>query len=1131
MTLPARAVRPTAMLAVCAAIVLMASIVTAHPVQGLRTELRQQDGTVIQVRVWGDEFHQRIEDLDGYTLIPDPADGRICYAELTDDGYLVSSGVVAGGLRPDSIAPGLDLTAERLAEKLSDARQAARWSGPVPEKIPHPIPASTGNVRGIALLVDFGDEPATMDPADLEPFLNGEGYTGGGNNGSVRDYFRDVSGGRLDLTHEVSTYFYRAARSKSWYEDPGASPGWRARLLVEEALADLERRGFDFSPYDANGDGYVDLVSCFYAGEPSWGWAVGLWPRAGEGGFSADGVTARLWQISPLADSLKIGVPVHEIGHALLQWPDLYDQGNESYGIGRFCIMSSIDDQRNPTQPSGPLKLLSGWTETVVLDGVMSNVAAPAVGNHVFTVAHPTVSTELYVIENKRRQGRDVGIPDEGLAIWHVDWRGSNNWEVMTPDFHYMVTLVQADGRWDLENRRNRGDTTDLFGGPEFPAFGAETVPRARWWRTPVADLNLYDIGEPADTIMFDFADGIGIHPIDLVIEPSEMAAPWRVSGADGFVKNGVGSRAAYVPTAGSYVVTWRDVPGWLAPPAATVYVDGGDAGPRVEGRYTHPPFRVTEVPLLADPARTVAGQAVDYDDDGDLDLYLCRLEGPDLLLRNEGGWEFSDQTPVPLADEVGSIGVQWADVDGDGRRDVLVVRDGEPPALLRQVNAGVFDDPEPLDDAIGAVRGAVWVDFDRDNRLDLHLVRDGERDLLLRFPGDLTAGLGEYEHDTVLPGISFARSQVGAWCDYDVDGRTDLYTVTLFGSNVLARNRMPDGMTNATRGGLGLPWRGGTAAWGDFDNDGDFDLYTAQDGAADVMFSNYGGVFIMESSVRMMTTGAGKDAVWADFDNNGHLDLYLARDGEPDRLLLADGRGSWDDSPLLIDQLAGPSMGAVAADFDGDGGIDLAILRDGEPTLLLHNSMSRGHWLHVVPSRDGPQPEPVGVVVSAHVGEQLFMRHVQMRTGPTSVARWIHFGLGAATKVDSLRVIWPDGVVQVERDVAVDQTLYLARTDHSGAGEQTPRVTELRPPFPNPFNPGTTIVCSLARASDVLLTVYDVRGRKVVDVHHGALPAGNHDFRWDGRDAAGREVSAGVYLVRFKGDGVVQHQRMTLIR
>ncbi|MEZ4387612.1 MAG: M6 family metalloprotease domain-containing protein [Candidatus Krumholzibacteriia bacterium] len=1114
----------------CAALLVLSAAAFGSPVSGLRADLEQPDGSAVAVRVWGDEYHQRIEDLQGFTLIRDPRDGRICYAELAADGMLVSTGVVAGDPVPARLVRGLDLAPDRLAAKVEAAREAAGQPRPHPDKVDYPIPAVTGEVRGIALLVDFSDEPGTIPVADLDPFLNGIGYTGNGNNGSIRDYYRDVSGGRLDLTHAAPTYYYRAAHPKYWYEDPNQSPGWRARLLVEEALQDLERRGFDFSEYDANGDGYVDLVSCFYAGYPSWGWGTGLWPQAGEGGYHADGVIARLWQITPLKNTLVISTAAHEIGHALCQWPDLYDTGGESFGVGLYCLMSAPADYTNPVQPCGPLKLFSGWTETVALDGVMAQLEAPATGNRVFTVAHPSVTNELYVIENRQRSGRDVDLPDAGLAVWHVDWRGSNNREAQLPDIHYMVTLVQADGRWDLERRHNQGDTTDLFKAPDFSTFGPDTDPPASWWRIPTADLNLTNVSASADVMTFDFHDGIGIHPVELVNEPTELSAPWRITGADGYVKRGQGSHTAYVPTTGSYLVTWGEVPGWLAPPAATVYVDGQEPRPVVEGLYTHPPFGVAEVPILMGAGRGSAAEAVDYDADGDLDVYICRREGGDLLLRNDGGWQFTDRTPSALQQTANSIGVQWADVDADGDRDVFVVREDGPSVMLRQTG-GVFGEPEFLPDELSGVRGALWIDFDGDRRLDLHLIRDGEADLLLRAPDKTAPALPEFEALDILPGLSFARRQAAAWCDYDGDARPDLYSITLYGANVLASNRMPERFANATHGGLGLPWRAGAAAWGDYDNDGDFDLYNAQDGAADVLFTQYDGVFVMESGANLGTTGAGKDVVWADFDNDGDLDLYLSRFDQPDRLLLGDGEGSWDEAPLLIDGLAGPSVAAVAADLDGDGGLDLTIVRDGEPTLMLHNTMARGHWLQVDPVWAGSQREPAGSVLRVHVGQEVYLRQVESRSGPSQVARRVHFGLGGAARVDSLVVIWPDGSRQVERDLAADQTVVVAKANADGPGDETPGVTGLFPPYPNPFNPGTTVAFDLARPARAVLTVYDVRGRRVAELHRGDLPAGRHTFRWEGRDDQDRGVAAGVYLVRFIGDGVVQNQRMTLVR
>ncbi len=1115
---------------------LAATVAVAVPVFGEPIKLTQPDGTTIAARIWGDEFHQRVEDLAGYTLVIDPDDGTVFYAELAPDAVtLRSTGVRAETPAPAWLRPGIRRPADVVADEVLKLRQAAGHGLRLEDKESYPIPADEGAVRGIALLVDFSDEPATMDPSDVEAFLNQVGYAANGNNGSVRDYFADISGGRLDLTHEVTPFYYRAAHPKAWYEDPYESQGWRARQLVEEAIASLDRHGFDFSAYDANGDGYVDLVSCFYAGAPSWYWGKGLWPQAGEFGFHADGVIARIWQISPLRDALALGIPCHEIGHALCQWPDLYDTGGNSWGVGLFCLMSNPNTYTNPLEPCGPLKYLSGWTENVLLDGVMTDVEATAGDNRVFYVPHPTVSTEFYLVENRRRSGRDLSMPDEGLAIYHVDWRGDNNREAMLPDIHYMVSLMQADGRYDLEHDANWGDDTDLFGEPGPTHFGPDSQPPARWWRGLDAPMFMDHIGPPGDTIVFDFHDGIGVHPLQIDSDPAALDAPWVVSGADGYLKSGRGTRLVHVPVVGSYVVTWKDIPGWLAPPAATVLVTGSDPGPAVSGVYTHPPFAMTDVPALAGAAAGRGGCLVDLDDDGDLDVFLGREDAGDLLLRNDGAWQFTPVTPPVLAATGPTLGSAWADVDGDGDQDVYVVRRGQPGLLLRQTAPGVFaDSPEMLESEPDSVVGAVWLDYDGDGRLDLHLVRDGMPDLLLRAPDEDSAHLKDFEHTNPLPGNSFARTVAGAWCDYDADGRLDLYMVNNYGENMLGRSVLPGEFMNANHGGLGLPWRGGASAWGDYDNDGDFDLYCAQDGGADMLFTQYNSTFVIESGAYTNTPGAGRDVVWADFDNDGHLDLYLARAGQDDLLLIADGEERWNRSPLLLPETEGMSIAAVAGDLDNDGGVDLTLDRDGEPPVMLRNTLKRGHWLMIDPVGHGALRHPAGAVVRVHAGNQVLMRQVTARSGPSSVVGRLHFGLGAANLADSLSVTWPNGAVQVMHNVEADQILKVVQPTPGGTGGgdgDTPDVTRLLPAWPNPFNPSTNVAFDLARAGQVRLMVYDVAGRRVAELHAGELPVGRHTFRWDGRDYDGRTVSAGVYLVRLAADGGFQSRRLALVK
>ena len=84
---------------------------------------------------------------------------------------------------------------------------------------------------------------------------------------------------------------------------------------------------------------------------------------------------------------------------------------------------------------------------------------------------------------------------------------------------------------------------------------------------------------------------------------------------------------------------------------------------------------------------------------------------------------------------------------------------------------------------------------------------------------------------------------------------------------------------------------------------------------------------------------------------------------------------------------------------------------------------------------------------------------------------------------------------------------------------------------FPNPFNPSLTVAFALDSARQVDLAVYDVAGRRVADLHHGRLPAGPQRFVWNGRDAAGREVPSGVYLVRISDGAAVNMKKVVLAK
>ena len=83
----------------------------------------------------------------------------------------------------------------------------------------------------------------------------------------------------------------------------------------------------------------------------------------------------------------------------------------------------------------------------------------------------------------------------------------------------------------------------------------------------------------------------------------------------------------------------------------------------------------------------------------------------------------------------------------------------------------------------------------------------------------------------------------------------------------------------------------------------------------------------------------------------------------------------------------------------------------------------------------------------------------------------------------------------------------------------------------PNPFNPSTVLRFAVPVGGDMDLAVFDLKGRRVRQLHQGALPAGSHDFTWDGRNEGGRPLSSGVYFARLMGEATDQVVKITMLK
>jgi M6 family metalloprotease-like protein len=486
----------------------------------------QPDGTKIQLRGWGDQHYAVFETLDGYTVRKNPGTGFFEIARVSSDGTTLESAPGLQGRldgeRAGMVQPSLRINREaarargmegalRMGGRRCDQRReqrknlawaARRLDGPV---MAPPQRATVGDFVGLCLLIDFPDEPGTIPRDEVERFCNQQGYSGFGNNGSVFDYFHDNSIGRCRYTNIIADY-YRAQHPKSHYTDPDIEQGVRARQLIVEALTHLQANNFDFTALTADNGRFVYAMNVYYAGEVVNNWSEGLWPHAWHLATPielAPGKSAFDYQFTDMSNELTLGTFCHENGHMLCDYPDLYDYGSESSGVGAYCLMCAGGNinEKDPTNISAYLKRLSGWAGNVTPIEHNGEITLRVDENEFAMFAKH--SGEYFIVENRAKIGRDSSLPDEGLAIWHVDEDGDNSSEQMTPGQHYELSLEQADADFRLESSPYQyGDSTDLYGETNRQ-FTDSTVPSSKWWDGTVSNLEIFEIEAPAVTVSF----------------------------------------------------------------------------------------------------------------------------------------------------------------------------------------------------------------------------------------------------------------------------------------------------------------------------------------------------------------------------------------------------------------------------------------------------------------------------------------------------------------------------------------------------------------------------------------------------------------------------------------------------
>ena len=576
------------------------SVAAPYPVEGKPTAWVQPNGTHLALRVLGDEFYARTVTADGHTVVFNAADQTYYYAAPGPDGNeLVSSGVAAEQEPPTWLPTHLTEPPTTVAALRSKnirkiaPHRAADWAAQVEalrsrrdhEPSPSPSPASppvltpasgpTVDTKvGLVILVQFSDLAFPTTQAKMDRLCNLVGYIEDGNIGSIRDYYTDQSNGKLALTqlvtpiltlpHSRNYYSYSDYPTNTVLRDNGAA----GNLVATDAVTLLKAMSFDFSTLSKDLYGDVIATSLLFAGADSGVWSKGLWPFSGSVPTAipvgAAGTPPYIlnYQMTNIANATPgIGTTCHELGHMLKKYPDLYDADSTngaSQGLGTHSLMSigaSLNSEKAPSPIDIYLKEFSGWaTITDLTPTTVLTAALPTTGNIGYRIRKPGTATEYFMIENRGAGDKwSAYCPDVGIMIWHVDETVTtqNQCQQMTPSQHYLCSLMQADGRCDLEHNANSGDNTDLFKTTKG-IFNNTTTPNANWWDGSASGISIVVPSAPAASMNVNF----GVVPPTLALSPTSQS----LLAAGGTVNFQVTSSTTW---------TWSSDSAWVTSAAA----------------------------------------------------------------------------------------------------------------------------------------------------------------------------------------------------------------------------------------------------------------------------------------------------------------------------------------------------------------------------------------------------------------------------------------------------------------------------------------------------------------------------------------------------------------------------------
>ena len=474
-------------------------------------------------------------------------------------------------------------------------------------------------------------------------------------------------------------------------------------------------------------------------------------------------------------------------------------------------------------------------------------------------------------------------------------------------------------------------------------------------------------------------------------------------------------------------------------------------------------------------------GGFFDYDGDGNLDIYLVNgaVQTGDrqdqtphnVLYRNNGDTTFTDVTDTAgVGSRAYGTGAAVGDYDNDGDIDLYVTNFGEDQ-LYRNNGDGTFTDVTTHAHVGNANWGTscAFADVDNDGHLDLYVanyaaytpendIRCEEREVHVycgphAYPavhdtfyknngdGTFTDVSVPFRSSDLIPqhglGVMFG--------DYDADGDTDLYVANDQDPNFLFQNNGSDNffsnfsevalISGVCYNDMGKEEAGMGTDFGDYDNDGWLDLTVSNyQTETNTVYHNHDGTFFTDntitSGIAEVTHGyLGWGIKFFDYDNDGHQDIFVANGHLMDNITLLEKHVTYPQRNLLFRNLGDGrfanvlsetdglalekvSRGAAIGDYDNDGDLDILVTNCNQRPDLLQNVVgNRNNWIQIQVVGEKSNRSGIGAKIKVVTGAHVQYREVQSGGSYLSFHDLrAHFGVGKAEQIDLLEIRWLNG-------------------------------------------------------------------------------------------------------------------------